>query len=57
MFRATHHPPSGIQKLQLQPLVLCTFLIAGGCDGSAITATGNQKRILNQRLQLKFLNS
>jgi len=57
MFRATHHPPSGTQKLQLQPLVLRTFLIAGRCDGSAIAATGNKKRILNQRLQLQFLSS
>jgi hypothetical protein len=29
MFRATHRPSSGAQKLQLQPLVLHTFLVAG----------------------------
>jgi hypothetical protein len=57
MFRATHHPPSGTQKLQLQPLVLHTFLIASRCDSSAIAVTDNQKRILNQRLQLQFLSS
>jgi len=29
----------------LQPLVLHTFLVAGRCDGSAIAAAGNQKRM------------
>jgi hypothetical protein len=29
MFRATHRSSSGAQKLQLQPLVLHTFLVAG----------------------------
>jgi hypothetical protein len=33
MFRATHRPSSGAQKLYLQPLVLHTFLVAGWCDG------------------------
>jgi len=33
MFRATHLPSSGAQKLELQPLVLHTFLVAGRCDG------------------------
>jgi len=46
MFRATHRPSSGAQKLQLQPLGLPTFLVAGcRCDGSAIAAAGNQKRM------------
>jgi hypothetical protein len=43
MFRATHHPLSGAQKLLLQPLVLHTFLVAGSCDGSATAAAGNKK--------------
>jgi len=33
MFRATHRPSSGAQKLLLQPLVLHTFLVAGRCSG------------------------
>jgi len=43
MFQATHRPPSGAQKLYLQPLVLYAFLVAGRCDGSAIATAGNQK--------------
>jgi hypothetical protein len=43
MFRAPHHPSLGYQKLQLQPLVLHTFLVVGRYDGSAIAATDNQK--------------
>jgi hypothetical protein len=35
MFRVTHRPSSGAQKLQLQPLVLHTLLVAGRFDGSA----------------------
>jgi hypothetical protein len=34
MFRATHRPSLRAQKLQLQPLVLHTFLVAGRCDRS-----------------------
>jgi hypothetical protein len=34
MFRATHRPSSGAQNLQLQPLVLHTFLVVGCCDRS-----------------------
>jgi len=47
MFRATHRPSPGAQKLYLQRLVLHTFLVAGcRCDGSAIAAaTGNQKNM------------
>jgi hypothetical protein len=46
MFRATHRPSSGAQKLYLQPLVLHTFLVAGrSLDGSAIAAAGNQKHM------------
>jgi len=45
MFPATHRPSSGAQKLQLQPLVLHTLLVAGRYDGSAIAAAGNQKRM------------
>jgi hypothetical protein len=45
MFSATHRPSSGAQKLQLQPPVLHMFLVAGRCDGIAIAATGNQKRM------------
>jgi len=45
MFRATHRPSSGAQKLSLQPLVLHMFLVAGHCNGSAIAAAGNQKRM------------
>jgi len=41
----THRPSSGAQKLYLQPLVLHTCLFAGRCDGPAIAATGNQKRL------------
>jgi hypothetical protein len=33
------------------------FLFAGRCDGSAIAVAGNQKLMLNQRLQLQFLSS
>jgi hypothetical protein len=43
MFQAAHRPSSGAQKLQLQPLVLPTFLFAGCCVGSAIAAAGKQK--------------
>jgi hypothetical protein len=32
MFRATHRPLSGAQKLLLQPLVLRTFLVAVRCS-------------------------
>jgi hypothetical protein len=45
MFRATHRPSSGAQKLQLKPLVLHTFLVADRCDGPAIEAVGDQKRM------------
>jgi len=45
MFRTTHRPSSGAQKLKLQPLVLYTFLVVGCCDGWVIAAAGNQKRI------------
>jgi hypothetical protein len=46
MFPATHRPSSGAKKMQLQPLVLHMFLVAGRCDGSAIAAAaGNQKRM------------
>jgi len=31
MFRATHRLSSGAQKLQLQPLVLDTFVVTGSC--------------------------
>jgi hypothetical protein len=43
MFRATNRPSSGAQKLQLQPLVLHTSVVAGRCD--AIAAAGNQERM------------
>jgi hypothetical protein len=33
MFRATHRSSSGAQKLQLQDLVLHTFVVAGRCQG------------------------
>jgi hypothetical protein len=45
MFRTIHRPSSGAQKLQFQPLVLHTFLVAGRRDGSAIAAAGNQKHM------------
>jgi hypothetical protein len=42
MFRATHRLSSGAQKLELQPVVLHTFLVAGSAIAAA---TGNQKRM------------
>jgi hypothetical protein len=44
MYRATHRPSSKAQKLQLQPLVLHTFLVAGE-PSQRQPATGNQKRM------------
>jgi hypothetical protein len=38
MFRVTHRSKSGAQKLQLQPLVLHTSVVAGRCQ-----AAGNHR--------------
>jgi len=45
MFRTTHRSSSGAQKLYLQPLVLDTFVVASRCQGSALIAVGNHKRL------------